>query len=204
MYHYKDRLSLPRKTVRPGIIHRLDKNTSGLLIIAKHNISHVLLTKQIQKKIINREYYALVWGKPDPLLGNIEKNIKKNPGCYIKRVVCKNSEGKYALTNYKSIYNFCNGNITLIKCTLITGRTHQIRVHMLYSGHSIVGDDIYSNNTLIMKKKVNSLILEQVLLLKRHALHANNLSFLHPILKKKIYFKLLLPLDITILIQELY
>ena len=140
--HCKKNLSTIGGELRPGIVHRLDKNTSGLLVVAKNDIAHINLSKQFNKHTINRHYEALIWGTLRPQKGTIKSYLVRSSR---NRQLMEVSftKGKYAVTNYKTLEVFQNKKIptlSLVECKLETGRTHQIRVHMLYKGNSIVGD----------------------------------------------------------------
>jgi 23S rRNA pseudouridine1911/1915/1917 synthase len=224
MYQYGEELSSIGGMLRPGIVHRLDKDTSGLMVVAKNNHSHNLLSEQISKREIQRHYLALVWGIPVPACGKIENFLRKSPSCHTKMAVCsqrlvnKNvfeqnlanqpqdpqkkafiskKQGKYALTHYEYLSAAKNKEISLIKCKLSTGRTHQIRVHMSHIGNSIVGDQIYGSNEQRAKRNLpQNEILEAILSLKRQALHAYHLSFVHPITRHQLNFYSEIPPDI--------
>ena len=144
----KNSLSNIGGELRPGIVHRIDKNTSGLVVIAKNNYSHENLSLQFSRHSITRVYQLLVWGKIRPSKGKIETLITRSSKNR-QMMMVSNSKGKKAITNYQTIELFENKNIptlSLLECKLETGRTHQIRVHMNYLGNSIVGDDKYKKN----------------------------------------------------------
>ena len=145
VFHYKNKLSNIGGKLRPGIVHRIDKNTSGILVIAKNDFSHTNLSEQFSNHTIKRTYEALVWGSIKPKSGKISEKISRNIKNRQLMAVSKN-KGKIAITNYKTLKIFQNLNlpkISLIECNLETGRTHQIRVHMNYKGNPIVGDKSY-------------------------------------------------------------
>ena len=145
IHHDKDSLSSIGDELRPGIVHRIDKNTSGLVVIAKNNKTHENLSKQFSKHTIVREYQLLIWGKLRPSNGKIDTYISRSSRNRQLMEVSR-SKGKRAITNYKTIEVFENEKIptlSLVECKLETGRTHQIRVHMNYKGNSLVGDDKY-------------------------------------------------------------
>lgn len=176
MYHLKN-LSSINGVMRPGIVHRLDKNTSGLMLVAKNDKSHNFLANCLKEHSINRIYYALVEGnvkddigKVDAPLGRSEKDRKK------RAVTTKNS--KEAVTNYQVVKRY--GRYTLLKLKLETGRTHQIRVHMKYIGHAVVGDDVYGS-------KLNKFGLEGQLL------HSKSVGFIHPTTREYMEFDSELP-----------
>lgn len=164
LFHCKDSLSGINGVIRPGIVHRIDKNTSGLLIVAKNDLTHTGLASQIKSHSFTRAYEAVVYGNIKEDSGSINQPIGRNPNDRKKMAVTlKNS--KSASTHYKVIERF--GNFTHIRCELETGRTHQIRVHMAYIGHPIVGDDVYGPKKII--KSLNG-----------QCLHAKQIGFVHP------------------------
>jgi|MDTB01.1.fsa_nt_gb 23S rRNA pseudouridine1911/1915/1917 synthase len=196
VYKYKNNLSDVNGNNRPGIVHRIDKETSGLLVVAKNNKTHSELGKQFSDHTIERTYKALVWGVLRPLEGKISNKIarsKKN------RQLMSVTEigGKKAVTNYstKKVFNIKDiPRISLIECTLETGRTHQIRVHMSSKGNSLLGDNQYGKKNLKFKK-INSEFEKKLKLLNRQALHAKSIGFKHPTTCKFIKFESDLPDD---------
>lgn len=139
LYHCKD-LSGINGVIRPGIVHRIDKDTSGILVIAKNDEAHNILAKQFKEHSIKREYYALVEGKFNKIEGKIDKPIGRNKKDRLKMAIVE--DGKRAVTHYEVLEQY-NNNTSLVKCVLETGRTHQIRVHMASIGHPLVGDPLY-------------------------------------------------------------
>ena len=200
----KIKLSSIGDELRPGIIHRIDKDTSGLVVIAKNNFSHEIISKQFSKHSIDRIYNALIWGKLRPQSGIIEtfitrssKNRQLMDVSFIK--------GKKAITKYKTLKVFEGKNIptlSLIECKLETGRTHQIRVHMNFKGNQIVGDKKYIKKYKRLKN-VNDDINEKIIKLDRQFLHAKVLGFNHPKSNKKLFFKSNLPEDLKKIINVL-
>ena len=186
---------------RPGIVHSLDKDTSGLLIIAKNNKIHKLLQEKFKKREINRLYLAVIWGLVKKNSGSFTMNIGRNPKNRKKFSIFKIG-GKSAITKYKVKKNFSNV-ASLIECKLLTGRTHQIRVHLSSSGNSIIGDKKYGKNKSKLLKNVDKSLINQIITFKRQALHAYFLSFIHPIKKNKIELNSKLPNDINDLIEQL-
>lgn len=163
LYHCKD-LSGINGVIRPGIVHRIDKDTSGILVIAKNDDAHNSLAKQFKDHSIKREYYALVEGKFSKLEGTIDKPIGRNKKDRLKMGIVE--DGKRAVTHYEVIEQY-NKGVSLVKCRLETGRTHQIRVHMASISHPLVGDLIYGSK----KPKIN---------INGQVLHAKTLGFIHP------------------------
>ena len=195
-FKYKNNLSDINGKLRPGIVHRIDKDTSGLLVIAKNNISHSNLGKQFSEHTIKRKYKCLVWGILRPLNGRIDTLISRNKRNRQLMTVSEIS-GKRAITNYKTVNTFLGKGIpkiSLMECELETGRTHQIRVHLSYKGISILGDKQYGRKSLKFKKinKELSTLLDG---LQGQLLHAQTLEFTHPTKNKRIKFKSDLPKD---------
>ena len=196
LYKFQTNLSNINGEFRPGIVHRLDKDTSGILVIAKNNLSHSNLGKQFSEHSIVRKYKCLVWGVVRPLKGRIETLISRDQK---NRQLMSVSEfrGKKAITNYKTIKTFsCKEvpKISLIECELETGRTHQIRVHLKYKGVSLLGDRQYGKKNLKFKKS-NSKFLNILDNLKGQVLHAFALGFNHPTKNKWVNFNTQLPED---------
>ena len=186
---------------RPGIVHRLDKDTSGLLLIARNNKTHKLLQDMFKKREINRLYYAIVWGLLQKNSGSFTMNIGRNPKNRKKFSIFQNG-GKNAVTKYKVKKNFSNV-ASLIECKLLTGRTHQIRVHLSSAGNSIIGDKKYGKNKSKLIKNVDKSIANYIISFKRQALHAYFLSFIHPIKKEEIRIISKLPSDFNNLVNKL-
>ena len=200
----KDSLSNIGDEMRPGIVHRIDKNTSGLVVIAKNNQTHEHLSNQFSQHSIKRIYQLLIWGKIRPSKGKIETLITRSSKNR-QMMEVSNMKGKKAITNYKTVELFENKNIptlSLLECKLETGRTHQIRVHMNYLGNSIVGDDKYKKR---FKKIHNTdpLIEKKLLNLKRQFLHAKTIGFIHPKKNKELIFNSILPKELEILLKML-
>jgi len=196
IYKYKKNLSNVNGSIRPGIVHRIDKETSGLLVIAKNNKAHSNLGEQFSNHTIKRTYQALIWGVLRPLNGRIETLIGRSRKNRQLMSVTEIS-GKKAVTNYITlkVFNIKDvPKISFIECELETGRTHQIRVHMAYKGNSLLGDQQYGKKNLKFKK-INEDFESKLKILNRQALHAKNLGFVHPAIKKFISFKSKLPKD---------
>ena len=194
LYKYKKNLSDINGTLRPGIVHRIDKETSGLLVIAKNNFAHANLGEQFSKHTIERKYLCLAWGVVRPLNGKISTLItrdKKNR----QLMTVSDINGKKAITNYKTIKVFNIKDIpkiSLIECKLETGRTHQIRVHLKYKGTSLLGDKQYGKKN-IKFKKINNEFFMKLNKLSGQALHAKTLGFIHPVSTKWMSFNTDLP-----------
>jgi len=204
LYKYKNKLSDINGELRPGIIHRIDKETSGLLIIAKNNLAHSKLGKQFSDHSIKRKYLCLVWGIIRPLQGRIETLISRNKKNR-QLMAVSDVNGKKAITNYKTIKSFNIKNIpkiSLIECELETGRTHQIRVHMKYKGTSLLGDNQYGKKN-IKFKTINEDFFEIFSNLNGQALHAKSLGFIHPTTNKFLNFESKLPDDFKKLLNLL-
>ena len=190
--------------LRPGIVHRIDKNTSGLIVVAKNNETHENLSIQFNKHTILRSYQLLIWGKVRPLKGKIETLITRSSKNR-QMMEVSNIKGKKAITNYETLEVFENKNtptLSLLECRLETGRTHQIRVHMNYLGNSIVGDDKYKKK--FKKLKNIDKDLEKLLVgLDRQFLHAKKLGFIHPKKKEELVFTSILPHELEIILKRL-
>ena len=190
--------------LRPGIVHRIDKNTSGLVVIAKNNQTHENLSNQFRKHSIQRVYQLLIWGKVRPSKGKIVTLISRSTKNR-QMMVVSNIKGKKAITNYKTIEIFENKytpTLSLLECKLETGRTHQIRVHINYLGNSIVGDDKYKKKFKRIKNIDQD--LEKLLTnLNRQFLHAKTLGFFHPSKKKEMTFSSNLPNELEIILKKL-
>ena len=204
MNYDKDSLSNIGDELRPGIVHRIDKNTSGLVVIAKNNETHENLSKQFSDHSISRVYQLLIWGKLRPSSGKIDTLITRSSKNRQLMEVSR-SKGKRAITNYKTIKIFENNKtptLSLIECKLETGRTHQIRVHMTHMGNSIVGDEKYKKKYKKLKNidvELENLISK----LKRQFLHAKTLGFIHPKTNKEMIFSSNLPKELNNLLKML-
>ena len=190
--------------LRPGIVHRIDKNTSGLVVIAKNNLAHENLSIQFSKHSIERVYQLLIWGKIRPSKGKIETLIARSSKNR-QMMEVSNTKGKKAITNYKTLEIFENNNtptLSLLECKLETGRTHQIRVHMNHKGNSIVGDDKYKKKVKKIKN-VNPILEDKLINLNRQFLHAKTIGFIHPKKNKEMLFNSNLPQDLEIILKML-
>jgi 23S rRNA pseudouridine1911/1915/1917 synthase len=204
LYHLKDVPLFQSGELRPGLVHRIDKNTSGLLVIAKTENTLNKLAKQFFDRTTHRKYKALVWGNFEEESGTVVGNIGRNPKDRTKMYVFpEGEEGKHAVTHYKVIENL--GYVTLIECKLETGRTHQIRVHLEYIGHPIFNDEKYGGDRILKGTtftKYKQFVANCFNILPRHALHAQSLGFVHPETKKEMYFEAELPVDMQQVIKK--
>ncbi len=203
--HCGDSLSGIGGVARPGIVHRIDKETSGLLAVAKHDAAHAALSKQLSSHTMGRSYIALVWGAPKPAAGSITGNIGRSAHNRQKMAVVEKG-GKPATTHYKTLQHL--GSASLLECNLETGRTHQIRVHLTHIGHPLVGDPVYGATT---QSRLNTNALkplpdkakEALRAFTRQALHARELRLNHPASGEPMRFSCDLPADMQALIAAL-
>ena len=198
LYHCKNKLSGINGEDRPGIVHRIDKDTSGLLVIAKNDQAHAFIAKQFEEHTIKRSYLVFVYGILRPLHGRIETLIGRNK-TNRQKMSADVARGKEAITNYETLEVFKGSkilDISLVKCMLETGRTHQIRVHMSHKGNPILGDQTYGKK--IKKLRGIDHEFEDILKsLKRQALHAHTLGFVHPKTNQDVYYASELPEDLN-------
>ena len=190
--------------LRPGIVHRIDKDTSGLIVVAKNNISHENLSKQFNTHTIKRVYQALIWGKLRPQSGKIETLITRSSKNR-QMMEVGITKGKKAITNYKTLEVFENDKVptlSLIECELQTGRTHQIRVHMSHKGNNILGDKKYKKRFKKFKN-IDEELEKSILQLDRQFLHAKMLGFIHPKSGKELEFSSILPHDLENILKTL-
>lgn len=192
LYHCKGQLSGIGGVMRPGIVHRIDKDTSGLMVSAKSDEAHQGLSALFAKHDIERRYLAIVNGRPNPPSATVEGNIGRSNVNRKKMAVVGDDKGKAAMTHY-TVKEWLDGS-ALVECVLETGRTHQVRVHMSHIGHSLLGDPLYGvrRKSLLSRRKD--------IQFGRQALHAATLGFVHPISEEKLMFSIDLPQDM----QELF
>lgn len=203
LLHHTQKLSGLNDPGRPGIVHRIDKDTSGLLVVAKDDWTHAKLAEQFSKHTIEREYHAICWGRFDKSEGMIEKNISRSKSDRKKFTVSK-TEGKSAITIYKVLEEF--EFTSYLKLNLKTGRTHQIRVHLASMHKPIFGDATYGGTKLLYGNdlpKIRSRIQNLLEVMPRQALHAKTLGFIHPHTSKLVRFNSNLPDDMLTLLNEL-
>lgn len=203
-WHLKDNTTYDPNSPQVGLVHRIDKDTSGLLVIAKTPDAKTSLGLQFFNKTTKRAYQALVWGEPNPAEGTIESQITRNPKDRLQMTVSFNPEvGKHAVTHYSTIERF--GYTTLVECRLETGRTHQIRVHMKHLGHPLFNDERYGGDTILKGttfSKYHHFIENCFEICPRQALHAKTLGFVHPKTGEEMFFNSELPADMTELLSK--
>ena len=204
MWHFRDIPLFQTGELRPGLVHRIDKNTSGLLVVAKNELSLNILSKQFYERTTDRKYIALVWGTPDPPEGSISGNVGRNiRDRKIMQVFPDGSQGKPAITHYSVIEDL--GYVSLVECKLETGRTHQIRVHFSYIKHPLFNDEEYGGEKILRGTtfaKYQQFVRNCFAILPRQALHAKSLSFDHPVTGKRLSFDSELPDDMKELIEK--
>lgn len=209
IHKFGENLSSVGGRQRPGIVHRLDKDTSGLMVVAKNDRVHQDLSEQLMNRSMFREYQALVWGKFLKKDFRVEASIARDRKSREKFMVSE--FGKSATSIFSSIKIFAAGKFSLIKCRLLSGRTHQIRVHLSHIGHEVVGDQVYGrrrvgkirDNYSTSVGAVDVETLRKVIGFNRQALHAHKLRFIHPTEKKELEFRVEMPEDIKDLIDNL-
>ena len=196
LHHCRDSLSGIGGVARPGIVHRIDKDTSGLLVVAKSDKAHEGLAHQFSTHNIDRLYSAIVYGIPNPAAGIVDTWIGRSNSDRKKMAVHPDGRGKRAVTHYRVIDRMRGA--ALVECRLQTGRTHQVRVHLTHLGHPLIGDPVYGRE----RKGFKSIL--ETLGFKRQALHAKRLGFIHPVSGKELSFDSALPTDMQELLSELY
>ncbi|MEX0988364.1 MAG: RluA family pseudouridine synthase [Bacteroidales bacterium] len=204
MFHLKDNPLFQSGEERPGLVHRIDKNTSGLLVVAKTEIAMTSLAMQFFNKTSKRTYHAIVWGEPPEEEGTITGHIGRNPKDRKKMMVFpEGDQGKAAVTHYRILERL--GYVTLVECRLETGRTHQIRVHFQYIKHPLFNDNEYGGDKILRGTtftKYKQFVTNCFNILPRQALHAKSLGFIHPESGKELLFESELPGDLTQVIEK--
>ena len=195
LHHCAGRLSGIGGVARPGIVHRIDKDTSGLLVVAKTDTAHEFLSRQFSAHTVDRRYTAVVQGLPVPPAGRIEGSLARSSANHQKMAIVPEGRGKRAVTHYRTVQALRSA--AQIECRLETGRTHQIRVHMASIGHALLGDAVYGRTPGSLAGVLSELAFQ------RQALHAATLGFVHPLTQEKLSFQSALPADIVELIGRL-
>ena len=201
LFHCKDNLSGIGGVKRPGIVHRIDKDTSGLLVVAKNDLTHRGLAEQFAEHSIERTYHAVVYGVPNPLQGKIEGNIGRSRYDRKKMAIVQMG-GKRAVTNYRTL-KLCGNTASLVQCNLETGRTHQIRVHLSSIGCNLIGDQLYVKSSKTSISGVSQELKAFINHFPRQALHAKSLGFVHPRTKEFMQFDSSYPADFEDLLLRL-
>jgi 23S rRNA pseudouridine1911/1915/1917 synthase len=203
-YHFQNLPQLPGNDGRPGLVHRIDKDTSGLLVVAKTDTVLTALAKQFFDHTIERTYWAIVWGIPDPAEGTINVNVGRS--LKDRRVTVAFPEGdfgRHAITHFKLLKDL--RYVSLVECKLETGRTHQIRAHMKYLGHTLFNDAMYGGDQILkgtIFSKYKQFVENCFKIIPRQALHAKTLGFIHPVSKKFLQFESELPEDFVNVIEK--
>jgi 23S rRNA pseudouridine1911/1915/1917 synthase len=195
LHHCKGRLSGIGGVQRPGIVHRIDRDTSGLLVVAKSDKAHEGLAKLFATHNIERRYLAVVAGQPAPPAGTIRTQMGRHPANRKKNAVLPDGKGKHAVTHFRMVEPLQKA--ALVECRLETGRTHQVRVHMAHIGHPLIGDATYNNRQKAFLFGPNQSYFQ------RQALHAVSLGFIHPITGEKLAFESAIPDDIQDLLRSI-
>jgi len=200
LFTHNNKLSQISGEFRPGIVHRLDKNTSGLMIVAKNDFSHQILSQKLQQREVKRTYLAFIYGVMKSARGRIDKNITRSRANRLKMAVSRNL-GRNAITNYETKETFANDFASLVECRLETGRTHQIRLHLESEKHSLIGDQLYNSCKKMLPKNLSVATKNFIEKFPRQALHSYKISFLHPRDNKEMSFEIPLPDDLKKLQQ---
>lgn len=204
-WHFRDNPNYDVNDPRLGLVHRIDKDTSGLLVVAKTPDAKTHLGKQFFNKTTRREYVAVVWGAPEPSPGNIVGNIDRDPRDRLRMAVFPEDgdKGKHAVTHYEVLERL--GPVSVVRCVLETGRTHQIRVHMRHIGHPLLNDERYGGNEILRGERTASyrrFVANCFELCPRQALHARTLGFVHPATGQEMFFSSEVPADMTAMIEK--
>ena len=204
MYHFRDIPMFQSGELRPGLVHRIDKNTSGILVVAKNELALNKLSKQFYDRTTGRKYIALVWGTPDPAEGTITGHVGRSiRDRKVMQVFPDGSQGKPAVTHYRLIEDL--GYVSIIECRLETGRTHQIRVHFSHIKHPLFNDEEYGGDKILRGTtfaKYQQFVRNCFTVLPRQALHAKSLSFDHPVTGKRLSFDSELPDDMIQVMEK--
>ncbi|ERM82463.1 ribosomal large subunit pseudouridine synthase D [Rhodonellum psychrophilum GCM71 = DSM 17998] len=204
MYHFNQLPELPGNTGRPGLVHRIDKDTSGLLVVAKSELAMSDLAGQFFHHTIERTYLALVWGEPKDEVGTINTHVGRSAkNRKVIEAYPDGSQGKHAITHWKVLKSL--RYVSLVQCNLETGRTHQIRAHMRYIGHPLFNDAMYGGDKIrkgTQFSKYKSFVHNCFAMIPRQALHAMSLGFVHPFTKEKMYFEAPLPADFAQVLEK--
>lgn len=206
LYHCGESLSGIGGVVRPGIVHRLDKDTSGLMIVAKTDFAHQHLAMQLSDRLLTRVYHAIVLGVPQPLKGLINRPIGRHH-TNRQKMSTVSREPREARTHYRVLERFA-ASCSSVECRLETGRTHQIRVHMEFLGHPLIGDPLYGPQITSLKSRLRKggyrdEAIEEICAFSRQALHSSEISFLHPYTEEDMHFEVSPPSDILKLLETL-
>lgn len=196
LHHCEGQLSGIGGVARPGIVHRIDKDTSGLLVVAKSDKAHEGLARQFKDHSIDRLYAAIVYGVPVPAFGTVDAWVGRSDADRKKMAVHREGRGKHAVTHYRMVERLQGA--AMVECRLETGRTHQVRVHMHHIGHPLIGDPVYGRE----RKGFKSIL--ETLGFKRQALHAKSLGFIHPVSGERLMFLSALPADMQELLSQLH
>lgn len=203
-YHLKDIPLFQEGEIRAGLVHRLDKNTSGVLVVAKTEMAHYKMAKQFFDRTTDRKYIALVWGNLEDQEGTIEGHIGRNPKDRTKMYVFPDgSQGKFGITHYRVLERL--GYVNIVECKLETGRTHQIRIHFQYIKHPLFNDEEYGGDKILRGTtftKYKQFVRNCFSILPRHALHAKSLGFNHPASGGWMHFDSELPEDMSTVIEK--
>jgi 23S rRNA pseudouridine1911/1915/1917 synthase len=195
LHHCQGQLSGIGGVARPGIVHRIDKDTSGLLVVAKTDAAHEGLARQFADHSVERAYLAVASGRPVPGAGTIRGAIARSPVNRKKMALVEEGRGKHAVTHYRTLEAFAGA--TLVECRLETGRTHQIRVHLSSIGHALLGDTVYGRTPPRLRSLLGDLHFQ------RQALHAAELGFVHPLTGERLHWRSDLPADLRELVEAL-
>jgi 23S rRNA pseudouridine1911/1915/1917 synthase len=195
LFTHKNKLSAISGEFRPGIVHRLDKDTSGLMLVAKNDFTHQILSQKLKDRDIKRSYLAFIFGLVTPAFGTIDKNIVRSRTNRLKMSISR-TLGRVAITKYETKETFLDGFASIIECRLQTGRTHQIRVHLESIKHSLIGDQLYNSCKKIIPLSLPKEAQNFIKNFPRQALHSYKISFLHPRSHEEMSFEIGLPADL--------